>query len=127
MNSSEIFLLSFEAVKERRLRSSLTILMVVVGTGLLVSADGVSEGYNSYLHDEFRKIGANVLAIRPKTSNIEVDQDVLDSMAGVEGVSSLVSYIQEAVLFQSQGGRTDCDSYGFGSFEASPYLSNSLC
>ena len=103
MNIPEIFAFSFEVLENRRLRSSLTILMVVVGAGLLVAADGTSEGFNVYLHDEFRQIGANILVVRPQSSKVEVVYDIIERMAKVQGVSEVVPYIQQAVLATSKG------------------------
>ena len=46
MDIKEIFLLSFDALKERKARSALTILMVIVGSGLMIALNGISAGQN---------------------------------------------------------------------------------
>jgi hypothetical protein len=43
-NIKQIFILSFDALKERKARSALTILMVVVGSGLMIALNGMSAG-----------------------------------------------------------------------------------
>ena len=40
-NLKQILILSFDALKERKARSALTILMVIVGGGLMISINGV--------------------------------------------------------------------------------------
>src|SRR5712691_3005126 len=43
-NLKQIFILSFDALRERKARSALTILMVVVGSALMVALNGMSAG-----------------------------------------------------------------------------------
>ena len=43
-NLKQIFILAFDALRERKARSILTILMVVTGGGLMVALNGMSAG-----------------------------------------------------------------------------------
>ena|SRR5947209_14219941 len=53
-NLKQIFILSFDALRERKARPALTILMVVVGSALMVALNGLGAGlmitvlYNFY-------------------------------------------------------------------------------
>jgi len=42
MNIVQIFSLSFDALRERKVRSALTVLMVVVGSSLMVALNGLA-------------------------------------------------------------------------------------
>ncbi len=103
MNVVEIINLSFESLKERRLRSSLTILMVVIGEGLLVAVDGSGRGFSDFVTDQFSLISANLLILNPRKPNFKVDYGTIQFIARIEGVSEVVPYIQQAVLATSQG------------------------
>ena len=47
-NLKQIFILSFDALRERKARSALTILMVVVGSALMIAINGMSAGQSSF-------------------------------------------------------------------------------
>ena len=49
-NLEQIFILSFDALRERKARSALTILMVVVGSGLMVALNGMSAGQTDFIN-----------------------------------------------------------------------------
>ena len=53
MNFKEILLLSFDALKERKVRSILTILMVVVGSSLMVALNGLGAGFGKFIDESF--------------------------------------------------------------------------
>jgi len=57
--------LSFGALKERKLRSGLTILMVVIGVALMTSINGLGGGMNNFITEQLGTLGANVLIVTP--------------------------------------------------------------
>ena len=65
MNVSEIIGLAFGALKERRTRTILTILMVMIGVSLITSLDGLGAGFDNYIEEQLNTLGANVLIISP--------------------------------------------------------------
>jgi putative ABC transport system permease protein len=60
--------LSFGALKERRLRSGLTVLMVIIGVSLMTSINGLGGGMNKYISDQLGTLGANVLIVTPSAN-----------------------------------------------------------
>ncbi len=69
MNFSEIAGLSFGALKERKLRTVLTIIMVMIGASLITSLDGLGGGIDNYISDQLNTLGANVLIISPSEAS----------------------------------------------------------
>ena len=63
MKIDEIYYLSFEALKDRKVRSILTILMVVVGSSLMVALDGLTAGFNAFIERQFNSLATNVLTL----------------------------------------------------------------
>lgn len=55
--------LSFGALRERRLRSGLTVLMVLIGVALMTSINGLGGGMNNYISEQLGTLGANVLIV----------------------------------------------------------------
>jgi len=63
MNPKDLFLLSFEALVDRKVRTLLTILMVVLGSSLVVVLNGLSAGQSAFLEKQFNTLAANVLFV----------------------------------------------------------------
>jgi len=60
--------LSFGALKERRLRSVLTVLMVIIGVALMTSINGLGGGMNNYINEQLGTLGADVLVVTPSAT-----------------------------------------------------------
>jgi putative ABC transport system permease protein len=78
MNIKEIFLLSFDALKERKVRSILTILMVVVGSSLMVALNGLGAGFGKFIDQSFSMLAPNILFV----SSAQQDQSASGPFAG---------------------------------------------
>ncbi len=63
MQVGEITELALDALKERKTRSILTILMVVVGSSLMVSLSGLSGGFAAFTEKQFSSLAPNVLFV----------------------------------------------------------------
>jgi len=103
MNLLQLFSLSFEAIKERRLRAGLTTLMVVMGASLIVALNGTGNGFTNFVNDQFSSLGANVLILTPRGENIEMDIALADEIAKLQGVDDVIPYIQQISTVVSQG------------------------
>jgi putative ABC transport system permease protein len=64
-NLKQIFILSRDALIERKLRSALTILMVVVGGALNVAINGMSEGSAVFMNKQLVSLAPNVIFVSP--------------------------------------------------------------
>jgi len=103
MNLFQLLSVSFEALKDRRLRASLTILMVIMGASLIVALDGTGNGFSNFVNDQFASLGANVLIVQPRGQNIELDKAVVDIISKFSGVTEAVPYVQQIVPITSKG------------------------
>ena len=63
MRAADVFSLSFEALVDRRVRTVLTILMVVLGSSLVVVINGLSAGQSAFLEKQFNILAANVIFV----------------------------------------------------------------
>lgn len=68
-NLNQIFILAFDALRERKARSILTILMVVTGGGLMVALNGMSAGVASLINKQLSILAPNVLFVSPGQIN----------------------------------------------------------
>ncbi len=105
MNVLQLLDLSFEALKERRLRAALTTLMVVMGASLIVALNGTGNGFAAFVNDQFSALGANILILSPRGENIEMDAVLVDEIAKFSGVDEVIPYVQQICSIISQGER----------------------
>jgi len=98
-----IFLLSFEALKERRLRAALTILMVVIGGSLIVAVSGVSTGTVGYINQQFALLSGNVLVVTPRTQNFVMDEVKFHDFEELSHVQAVIPFIQQPSHISSRG------------------------
>jgi putative ABC transport system permease protein len=71
LNIKEIFGLSLGAIKERKVRSALTILMVIVGSSLLVAVNAFGAGFSDFFNKQFANLAPNILFV----SSVQQDQE----------------------------------------------------
>ncbi len=67
----EMFALSFESLKERKVKSALTIVMVMVGSSLLVAVNGIGAGFVDFFNQQFSNLAPNLLFV----SSVQQNQD----------------------------------------------------
>ncbi|MGD8506246.1 MAG: ABC transporter permease [Candidatus Bathyarchaeota archaeon] len=103
MNILQLFSLSFEALKERRLRAGLTTLMVIMGASLIVALNGTGNGFTAFVNSQFSSLGANVLILSPRGEGIEMDVVLADEIAKFSGVEEVIPYIQQISSIVSRG------------------------
>lgn len=63
MNLKEMFMLSLSAINERKVRSALTILMVLVGSSLLVAVGAFGAGFTDFFNKQFSNLAPNILFV----------------------------------------------------------------
>ncbi|MCD6088753.1 ABC transporter permease [Candidatus Bathyarchaeota archaeon] len=102
MNVIEIFIFSFEALKERHVRAILTTLMVVMGASLIVALNGTGNGFRDFVNNQFSNLGANVLIISPR-GDIDINEALADEISKIEGVEDVLLFVQQTALVTSRG------------------------
>lgn len=95
MDIKEIFILSFQALKERKIRSLLTIVMVMAGTSLLVAVNGVGAGFTEFFNKQFSNLAPNILFV---TSGQEQGSTTVGSTEGGGGSAGTKITLNSAVI-----------------------------
>src|SRR5437870_13610821 len=60
MTIIQILSLSFDALRERKVRSALTVLMVVVGSALMTALNGLGAGFGAFIAQQFSQLASNI-------------------------------------------------------------------
>ena len=84
MDFRDILSLSFDALKERKVRSALTIVMVMVGSSLLVAVNGIGAGFSAFFNEQFKNLAPNILFV----SSTQQDENSDTGGPGVGGVGA---------------------------------------
>jgi putative ABC transport system permease protein len=64
-NLKQIFVLSIDSLRERKVRSALTILMVVVGGALMVAINAISAGSAAFMDKQIGSLAPGVIHVGP--------------------------------------------------------------
>src|SRR4030043_208457 len=102
MDPIQLISLAYEALKERRLRAALTVLMVIMGASLIVALNGTGNGFSSFVDSQFRLLGANVIIVQPRSASFQMDKTFLDTLSKLEAVKDIIPYIQQTSSISSQ-------------------------
>ena len=116
-NFKQIFILSFDALRERKARSALTILMVVVGSSLMVALNGMSAGQSNFLNKQLNTLAPNILFISsgqlnfrggggggpPSAPTIVINSQVVDRIRSLPFVQQVVPSYQGQLQLDAQG------------------------
>lgn len=121
MNFKEVFILSFDAIKERKVRSVLTILMVMSGSSLLVAVNGMGAGFTEFFNKQFSNLAPNILFVSsvvqtdesgggsvagstpPPTPKITLNQAVVNRINTLPFVDQVLPSFQESITISSRG------------------------
>ncbi len=103
--------LSFGALKERRVRSALTILMVIIGVSLMTSINGLGGGMNNFITDQLSTLGANVLIVTPSANmfgpeaqsgmQTKLTAQTVRTLERIHGVKHIIPYFTGAATLKS--------------------------
>ncbi len=112
-NFKQIFVLSFDALRERKARSILTILMVVVGGGLMVALNGMSAGVASLINKQLSILAPNVLFVSPgqinfrggpsPPSTLVFNSQIVDRIKSLPYVQEVIPSLQGQFELNAQG------------------------
>jgi len=90
----ESFRIAFRSVRERKMRSSLTVVGIAIGIAAIISLVSIGEGTNKYISEQFEEFGANKIIITPQSfgarpaatseSLSKKDIDLIENIRGVE-------------------------------------------
>jgi len=73
MQATEIFSLSFGALSDRKVRTVLTVLMVLVGSSLMIGLNGLSAGQSAFVNQQLNNLATNVLFVTSGQRTFNVD------------------------------------------------------
>jgi putative ABC transport system permease protein len=119
LNIKEIFTLSFESIWDRKVRSILTILMVMVGSALLVAVNGIGAGFTVTFTKQFSSLAPNVLFVfnskqapgagagGASAPKIVLNAAVVSRIVSLPFVTDVIPHYRGSVSVQSSETKTE--------------------
>jgi len=105
MRTSDIFKLAFKALRDRKLRSLLTILGIMIGSAIILALIASSSGLSAGVQAQVEKIGANTLTVSSArqffaggssgTQNYQLAQQDVNTIKSFQGVLDVVPYYSQ--------------------------------
>ncbi len=97
--------LAFKAMTNRKLRTTLTIIGILIGPATIVSLEAATQGYSHATAAQFDKLGATTLYVSPVGRSFTLTSSDVPEIANLAGVAEVVPY-QELSGSISQGGQS---------------------
>jgi putative ABC transport system permease protein len=119
MRTSDIFRLAFKALRDRKLRSSLTIIGIMIGSAIILALIASSSGLSAGITGQVSKIGANMLTVSSAgqffggsssggAQGYQLSQQDVNTIKSLQGVSDVIPYYSQRATI----------SYGSNSIDA---------
>ena len=113
MNSS-YFLLAFNNLRRRKLRSWLTMIGIFIGIAAVVALISLGQGLQSYINDQFEQLGKDKIIIQPKglaspgsaTGSLKLTSKDLELIENIKGVEYASGYLikQGQAIYKGESG-----------------------
>jgi putative ABC transport system permease protein len=119
MDIREVFILSLDALKERKVRSILTILMVMAGSSLLIAVNGFGAGFEKFFSNQFNNLAPNILFVSsvqqaqngppvggagtPTAPKITLNAAVIERLRSLPFIDEVIPSYQAEITLESQG------------------------
>lgn len=91
---------------DRRLRTALTIIGIIIGPATIVSLDAATQGYSNASTAQFNNLGANTLFISSSARGFDLTTAVVSQIQSLVGVATVLPYQQLTGSITQGGGTT---------------------
>jgi putative ABC transport system permease protein len=124
--------MAIRSIRERKLRSALTVLGIVIGISAIVSLVSIGEGTNKYIEEQFEQFGANKIIVSQTSfagfsqpSSFEpLSEDDLDIVKRVRGVDAAIPILFKTMLVEYKDDSRSTSVMGINSKESVEFFSD---
>jgi len=111
MRTLDVFKLAFKALRDRKLRSLLTILGIMIGSAIILALIASSSGLSAGVEAQINRIGANTLIVRSAggffgsgaQTTYQLSQDDVRLISSFESVIEVIPYYSQGATISSGG------------------------
>lgn len=112
MQIPDVFSLSFDALIDRKVRTVLTVMMVVLGSSLVVVLNGLSAGQAEFLEQQFNTLAANLIFVSSgqhsyhsssSSSSLILNDVIVNRIKSLPFVEDVIPKYQGSVEMDTEG------------------------
>lgn len=112
MHIPDIFSLSLEALIDRKVRTVLTVMMVVLGSSLVVVLNGLSAGQAEFLEQQFNTLAANLIFVSSgqhsyhsssSSASLIINDVIVNRLKSLPFVEDVIPKYQGSVEMDTEG------------------------
>jgi len=104
MKIRDQFAFALRAMTDRRLRTALTIIGIIIGPATIVSLDAATQGYSNASTAQFNNLGANTLFLASSARGFSLTSSEVTQIETLLGVSAVLPYQQLSGSITQGGG-----------------------
>jgi putative ABC transport system permease protein len=122
MHTSDTFKLAFKALRDRKLRSLLTILGIMIGSAIILALIASSSGLSAGIQTQVSKIGANTLTVSSArqffggggggAQGYQLSQLDVNTIKTFQGVSDVIPYYSQRATISYGSNSIDGELIG---------------
>ena len=112
MRFSDVLIWGFRGIRQRKLRSALTIIGIMVGSAALIALISQTQGIQVSILAEVDKLGSNTITIRPQTSSVLLTQSDINKLSQIGGVEYVIPVTAASVKVYGWGGKRTINILG---------------
>jgi putative ABC transport system permease protein len=111
MRLQDVFFLAFKALKDRRLKTALTVLGIVIGTAMIVALIASTTGLTAGVTAQIDKMGVTTLTVSP-TGRTQLRDDDVQAVQRLEGVSEVIPFYSRRLQINYGSTILEIRAYG---------------
>jgi len=106
MNPADILPIVISSLKDRKLRTVLTILGILVGPATIVALLAITGGFNAGITGQFEKMGLNTIVVMPGRAGRTLTMIDVGKLQTIESVKLVAPFYQSASTMAGGTGST---------------------
>ncbi len=103
MKTADTIRWGVRGIRQRKMRTALTILGIVIGTAAVIALVSQTAGIQSSILGQIDKLGPNTITIRPSSTTVTLTQSDVDRISQIPGVEFVVPIVASSVKVYSAG------------------------
>ena len=103
MNPLDILPIAYSSLRDRKLRTTLTMLGILIGPATIVSLLAITGGFNTGITDQFEKMGVTTIVVMPARAGRTLTTTDVNKLQGMENVKVVSPFYQTVATLTSGG------------------------
>lgn len=124
--------MAVRSIRERKLRSVLTVTGIVIGIAAIISLVSIGEGTNRYIQEQFEQFGANKIIVMPSfhggpaalTGVQSLSNKDIDIIKRVRGVDTAIPILAKTLQVEHKDVTNSLQIMGVNSREAQEFFAD---